>query len=170
MAFTSIQSNGSEVTATKLIVIESIFIYLFIFDCVGSSFLCEGFLQLRRAGATLHAVCGPLTVAASLVAEHKLQTRRLSSCGARAQMLHGMWDLPRPGLEPVSPALAGRFSTTVPPGKPQLIVTESINHKFPTTVHCRDQYQELDFWQECLQVFFVFVFSLPQMLFWQHFS
>ena len=29
-----------------------------------------------------------------------------------------MWDLPRPGLEPVSPALAGGFSTTVPPGKP----------------------------------------------------
>ena len=30
-----------------------------------------------------------------------------------------MWDLPRPGLEPVSPALAGRFSTTAPSGKPQ---------------------------------------------------
>ena len=29
-----------------------------------------------------------------------------------------MWDLPRPGLEPVSPALAGRFSPTAPPGKP----------------------------------------------------
>ena len=29
-------------------------IYLFIFGCVGSSFLCEGFLQLRRAGATLN--------------------------------------------------------------------------------------------------------------------
>ncbi|KAJ8784956.1 hypothetical protein J1605_007512 [Eschrichtius robustus] len=29
-----------------------------------------------------------------------------------------MWGLPRPGLEPVSPALAGRFSTTAPPGKP----------------------------------------------------
>ena len=28
-------------------------IYLFIFGCVGCSFLCEGFLQLRRAGATL---------------------------------------------------------------------------------------------------------------------
>ena len=28
-----------------------------------------------------------------------------------------MWDLPRPGLEPVCPALAGRFLTTVPPGK-----------------------------------------------------
>ena len=30
-----------------------------------------------------------------------------------------MWDLPRPGLEPVSPALAGRFSTTAPRGKPK---------------------------------------------------
>ena len=44
--------------------------------------------------------------------------RRLSSCDARAQLLHGMWDLPGPGLEPVFPALAGRFLTTVPPGKP----------------------------------------------------
>ena len=43
---------------------------------------------------------------------------RLSSCGARAQLLRSMWDLPRPGLEPVSPALAGRFLTTAPPGKP----------------------------------------------------
>ena len=32
-----------------------------------------------------------------------------------------MWDLPRSGLEPVSPALAGRFSTTVPPGKPNIL-------------------------------------------------
>ena len=31
-----------------------LFIYLFIFGCVGSSFLCEGFLQLWRVGATLH--------------------------------------------------------------------------------------------------------------------
>ena len=30
----------------------------------------------------------------------------------------GTRDLPRPGLEPVSPALAGRLSTTAPPGKP----------------------------------------------------
>ena len=43
--------------------------------------------------------------------------RRLSSCGARAQLLRGMWDLPGPGLEPLSPALAGGFLTTAPPGK-----------------------------------------------------
>ena len=30
-----------------------------------------------------------------------------------------MWDLPGPGLEPVFPALAGGFLTTVPPGKPK---------------------------------------------------
>ena len=29
-----------------------------------------------------------------------------------------MWDLPRPGLKLVSPALAGRFSTPAPSGKP----------------------------------------------------
>ena len=42
---------------------------------------------------------------------------RLSSCGTWAQLLRGMWDLPGPGLEPVSPALAGGFLTTAPPGK-----------------------------------------------------
>ena len=34
---------------------------------------------------------------------------RLSSCGARAKLLRGMWDLLGPGLEPVSLALAGGF-------------------------------------------------------------
>ncbi|KAJ8783863.1 hypothetical protein J1605_008906 [Eschrichtius robustus] len=29
-----------------------------------------------------------------------------------------MWDPPGPGFEPVSPALAGGFLTTAPPGKP----------------------------------------------------
>ena len=43
---------------------------------------------------------------------------RLSSRAAQAQLLHGMWDLPGPGLEPLSPALAGRSPTTAPPGKP----------------------------------------------------
>ena len=41
-----------------------------------------------------------------------------SSCGTQAQLLCSMWDLPGTGLEPVSPALAGRFLTTAPPGKP----------------------------------------------------
>ena len=50
----------------------NLFIYLFIFGCVGSSFLCEGFLQLRRVGATLHR---------GVRASH---CRGLSRCGAQA--------------------------------------------------------------------------------------
>ena len=69
-------------------------------------------------GPLFIAVRGPLTIAVSPVAEHRLQTRRLSNCGSRAQSLRGIRDLPRPGLEPASPALAGRFSTTAPPRKP----------------------------------------------------
>ena len=30
-----------------------------------------------------------------------------------------MWDIPGLGIEPVSPALAGEFFTTEPPGKPE---------------------------------------------------
>ena len=35
----------------------------------------------------------------------------------RALLPCAMWDLPGPGIEPVFPALAGRFLTTVPPRK-----------------------------------------------------
>ena len=85
---------------------------------LGLRFCARAFSSCGKQGPLFNAVRGPLTIAASLVAEHRLQTPRLSNCGSRAQLLRGMWDLPRPGLEPVSPALAGRFSTTAPPGKP----------------------------------------------------
>ena len=96
------------------------FIYfLFIFMAVlGLCFCARAFSSCGKRGPLFIAVCRPLTVTASLLVEHRLQARRLSSCGSRAQLLRGMWDLLRPGLEPVSPALAGRFSTTAPPGKP----------------------------------------------------
>ena len=86
---------------------------------LGLRFCVRAFSSCGERGTLFIAVRGPLTIAASLVAEHRLQTRRLSSCGLRAQLLLGMRDLPRPGLEPVYPALAGRFSTTEPPGKPR---------------------------------------------------
>ena len=76
-------------------------------------------------GATLHcgvrashcsdfSCCGAwnLGARASVDAAHGL-----SSCGTRASLLPGMWDLPGPGIEPMSPALAGGFLTTEPPGK-----------------------------------------------------
>ena len=58
---------------TSIIYIYFLIYYLFIiFGCVGSSFLCEGFLQLRRVGATLHR---------GAQASHY---RGLSCCGAQA--------------------------------------------------------------------------------------
>ena len=47
-------------------------LFIYLFGCVGSSFLCEGFLQLQRAGATLHR---------GARASH---CRGLSCCGAQA--------------------------------------------------------------------------------------
>ena len=62
-------------TAREVLGMMSFFkkIYLlFIFGCVGSSFLCEGFLWLRQVGATLHR---------DARASHY---RGLSCCGAQA--------------------------------------------------------------------------------------
>ena len=47
---------------------------------------------------------------------------RLSSCGAQAELLFGMWNLPRPGINPMSPALASGFLSTMPPGKSKLLL------------------------------------------------
>lgn len=44
----------------------------------------------------------------------------LSSCGTQAYLLCGTCDLPRSGIEHMSPALAGGFFTPEPPGKPQM--------------------------------------------------
>ena len=95
------------------------FIYLFIYFWLCWVFVCvRGLSLVAASGGPSSSRCAGLSLSRPLVAEHRLQTRRLSSCGSRAQLLRGMWDLPRPGLEPVSPALAGGFSTTAPPGKP----------------------------------------------------
>ena len=87
---------------------------------LGLRFCARALSSCGKRGPLFIAARGPLTIAVPPppVAEHRLQTRRLSNCGSWAQPLHGMWDPPRPGPQPVSPALAGRLSTTAPPGKP----------------------------------------------------
>ena len=51
---------------------------------------------------------------ASVVAVHEL-----SSCGSQAQLLLSLQGLPGAAIKRMSRALAGRFSTTGPPGKTQ---------------------------------------------------
>ena len=101
---------------------------------------------------SLVLVHGLLTVVASLIAEHGFQDAQasvgaahaLSSCGSqalehkltsfftRAQLLHGMWDLPRSGIKPISPAFVGGFFTTKPPEKPLDIGFQT---KYDSTFH-----------------------------------
>ena len=101
----------------------------FSLQCTGFSLQCAGFslrwLLLLRSTGSRHTGFSSCGTRASVVVAHGISScgsralgRRLSSCGARAKLLRGMWDLPGSGLEPVSPALEGRFLTTVPPGKP----------------------------------------------------
>ena len=78
---------------------------------MGLRFCARAFSSCGERGPLFIAVRGPLTVTASLVAEHRLQTRRLS-CSAACGIF------PDQGSNPCPPALAGRLSTTAPPGKP----------------------------------------------------
>ena len=114
-----------------LIWIFLIYLFLFFLAVLGLRFCARAFSSCSKRGPLFIAVRGPLTATTSLVAGHRLQTCRLSSCGSRAQLLRSMWDLPRPGLEPASPALAGRLSTTTPPGKPWIfLIISNVEHLF----------------------------------------
>ena len=77
-----------------------------------------GFSLVAQAGAALELWC----VGFSLWWLFLLQSKGsgvygLSSCGSWALLPHRMWHLPRPGIEPISPVLAGRFLTTGQPRK-----------------------------------------------------
>ena len=71
---------------------------------------CRGF-SCGRAQGLGH---GGSSSCSSWALEH-----RLRSCGTWALLLLGMWNLPGPGIEPESPALAGGLDTTESPGNHQ---------------------------------------------------
>ena len=60
-----------------------LFIYLFM-AVLGLRFCARAFSSCGKWGPLFIAVRGPLTIAAPPVAGHRLQMRRLSSCGSRA--------------------------------------------------------------------------------------
>ena len=78
---------------------------------------CPGFLfkwLLLYGAQALDAWASGVASVGLVVAVHRLQSVGSVVVDFRAD---GMWDLPGSGIEPVSPAWAGRFLTTVPPGK-----------------------------------------------------
>ena len=79
--------------------------------------------------ASVSAVLG-LSSCSSWALEH-----RLNICSTQASLLHGLWDLPRPGKESKSSALAGGFFTTEPPEKPLLLLLLSDYHVSETEAY-----------------------------------
>ena len=61
-----------------------LFIYLLFMAVLGLRFRARAFSSCGERGPLFIAVRRPLTIVASLVAEHRLQMRRLSSSGSRA--------------------------------------------------------------------------------------
>ena len=67
---------------TQFFFLNYLFIYLFM-AVLGLRFCARAFSSCGKRGPLFIAVRGLLTIAASLVAEHRLQTRKLSNCGSR---------------------------------------------------------------------------------------
>ena len=64
----------------------------------------QAFSSCSEQGLLLLVVRGLLTAVAAFVAEHGLST-----WGARAQLPHSKWNLPRSGIESTSPSWESRF-------------------------------------------------------------
>ena len=107
-----------------LLLLKYLFIYLFslFFGCIGSSLWCAGFSLVVACGFSLSS-CGawtPERVGSVVCSMQALSLRRESSVvvarGLSCPKACGIL-VPRPGIEPASPALEGGFFTTGPPGK-----------------------------------------------------
>ena len=89
-------------------------VFFFFFGCIGSSLLHTGFslqwLLLLQSTGSRHAGFSSCS----------MQAQELWCTGLVALRQLNLWDLPGPGIKPVSPALAGGFSTTAPPGKSRM--------------------------------------------------
>ena len=73
---------------------------------------CDGWRLLSSGAQASH--CG-----FSCGRARALGLTGFNSWGAQASLTCGMWNLPESGVETTSLALAGRFSSTQPPGKSQ---------------------------------------------------
>ena len=94
-------------------------------SCSEWGLLCSCGAQASRCGGVSYCWAWALGHTGSVVAVWGLNKCgsqalefRLDSCDTWALLLRGMWDLPRLGIEPWSPALTNGFFTTESPGKP----------------------------------------------------
>ena len=148
--------------------------YLFIFACTGSSLLCMGFLWLGEQGVLSSCSvwaphCSGFSRWDAQTLQHERPRPRHAGSTVRitdseAHGLREAWHmrgvpqrvaLPRPGAAPASPASAGKFSTTRPPGKSCCCSVENFS---------------ICIYQRCWPVVFFFggVFALVSRWWWLH--
>jgi len=94
---------------------RDVFIYLFL-KCI-YFWLLWVFVAVR--GLSPVAESGGFSLQWLLLFGNTSSRAWLSSCGTQTLLPHGMWNPQGPGIEPMSPALAGRFLTTGQQGSPQ---------------------------------------------------
>ena len=76
--------NNESLWELQFCLLFYLFIYLLFMAVLGLRFCARAFSSCGKWGPLFIAVRGSLIIVASLVAEHRLQTRRLSNCGSRA--------------------------------------------------------------------------------------
>ena len=111
-------------SGTQFSFFKILFIY-FIFGCSGSLLLRGLFSSCGEQGLPCLVGHGLLISVASRVQSMGSREQGfsicgswalehgLSSCDARAWLLHSIWDLPGSGIEPLSPSLVGGFFTSL---------------------------------------------------------
>ena len=104
-----------------------IFIYLqlrWIFIAV------QAFLQLRSAGAARHLPRVGSSWLWLLPLQFPVSRAQAQQCGTQAWLLHSLWDLSGPGIEPMPSALAGRFLPLSYEGSPLTYSSNDLLHSF----------------------------------------
>ena len=89
----------------------------------------------------------------------------LRRCGSQAQLLLVMWNLPGPGIEPVSPALAGGFLSSVPPAKSSMLFYVHILVKIFSFLHVLN-FQFHIIWSEKMPDIISVLLNLLRLILW----
>ena len=129
----NVSQTGYHAQEKFIFFFKSNFIFFFLLFWVFVA--AQTFLQLWRAAVTLQLWCTSFSLWWLLLLQsmgsraHSLQqfclpgsTAQAQQLWCRGQLLRGMQDLLRSGIEPLSSALAGKFCTTELPGKPQKFI------------------------------------------------
>ena len=111
----------------------------------------QAFSSCSTQGLLFVVVCGLSLRWLLLLQSTGSRRAGFSSCGTGTWLLHGMLNLPRPGIEPVSPELADGFLSTVTPGKSEhlflcpLVTCMSLECLFGSSAHVLTSFLKKNF-------------------------